>query len=151
MDFNLDGCAPNPFSITTISLCDIENEIGSGAFDTLFNISWELHLDNGGTFNLGSDLQLYNVIDLNSNLFPISGTEFPNIGSYLIELIIDYTGDSFVYNNVTVSNNGAPLTATDDMTLYIVNISEPSMLGLFGLGWGFVAYRRRRKSGPSRN
>ncbi len=144
MDFNLDGCAPNPFSISTISLCDIENEIGSLVFDELFDISWELQLDGDTTVSLGNDLQLFNVIANNGGLFPLGTTNFPGLGSYIIELVIDYSGNAFEYNNITVTNNGVALSAADQMTLFIVNISAPPMLALFGLGFAFTVYRRRK-------
>jgi len=145
MDFDLDGCAPQPFSISTISLCDIEDQLGSTEFDLLFDISWTLHHENSGTTFLGSDLQLYDVITSNINLFPTNGTDFPGLGNYIIELIIDYNGDPFSYGSTIVTNDGIALSAADRMTLYIVNISSPPMLALFGLGWGYVAYRRRLK------
>ncbi len=147
-DFDLNGCTDDPFSITTISLCDIETELGSSAFDDLFNISWELHLDGGGTAVLGYDLQLYDVIDSNAGLFPTSGTDFPGLGSYVIELIIDYSGNPFNYGSTSLTNNGIALSASDEMTLYIINISAPPMLALFGLGFGFALSRRRKKILP---
>ena len=145
MDFNLNGCAPDPFSISTISLCDIENELGSFVFDSLFDISWELHRDNNSTISLGHDLQLFDVIANNSALFPQSDTNFPGLGSYVIELIIEYTGDPFNFDGIDITNNGMALSAADEMTLYIIKISAPPMLAIFGLGFAFTVYQRRRK------
>ena len=108
-----------------------------------------LHLDGGGTIGLSGDddddLILDNVIANNAGLFPFAGTNFPDLGTFIFELLVIYHGDPFDYNNITVTNNGVPLSAADEMTLYIVNISAPPMLALFGLGWGFTAYRRRKK------
>ncbi|VAV90526.1 hypothetical protein MNBD_ALPHA02-1295 [hydrothermal vent metagenome] len=151
MDFGLDGCAENSFSISVISLCDIQGALNPSEFDLLFDISWELQLEGGGTVSLGDDLVLLNVIDNNPGLFPLTGTDFPGLGSYIIELVIDYYGNPFSYNGFTITNDGIPLNATDDMTLFIVNISAPPMLALFGLGWGFTAYQRRRKRNKRTN
>ncbi|HEC01295.1 MAG TPA: hypothetical protein ENI91_06360, partial [Sphingomonadales bacterium] len=145
MDIDFDGCAENSFSISVISLCDIQGALNPSEFDLLFDISWELQLEGGGTVSLGYDLVLFDVVGNNPGLFPLTGTDFPGLGSYIIKLVIDYNGNPFSYNGFTITNDGIPLKATDDMTLFIVNISAPPMLALFGLGWGFTAYQRRRK------
>ncbi|MBL4800812.1 MAG: hypothetical protein JKY45_02890, partial [Emcibacter sp.] len=145
-DFTLDGCSS---TLSSISLCDIEDILGADVFDDPFDIDWVMHIDGGGTIGIGSDgdddLILDNVIANNAGLFPFAGTNFPDLGTYVFELLITYHGNPFDYDNITLTNDGAPLTATDEMTLYIVNISAPPMLALFGLGWAFTAYRRRKK------
>ncbi len=132
-DFNLDGCGPDGSNLGGVSLCEIEYSLGDEVFDSLFDITWLV--DGDELIGTDDELQLSNLILLYPDLFTGPGT-------YIIDLIIQYSGGPFTHEGVIFSN-GQTLVATDYMTLYI--ISAPASLSLAALG-GLWILRTRRKS-----